>query len=41
MHTKYVKRAKHFKKIARALKIRIVHFKAVAKRHAKEMRRVN
>merc|ERR1740130_1493333 len=37
----YVKRVAHFKRVARALKIKISHWKAVAARKAKEMRRVN
>merc|ERR1712160_148734 len=41
MHAKYVKRVAHFKRVARALKIKISHWKAVAARKAKEMRRVN
>merc|ERR1711957_812855 len=41
MHAKYVKRVTHFKRVARALKIKISHWKAVAARKAKEMRRVN
>jgi len=41
MHAKFYKQVVHFRRVAHALKLRVIHYRAVAVRLNKERRRVN